>query len=173
MYHCLSKSGSTDWEVTPLQCHTLQTRSKIHNNTLIRLESKQEIIRIHLHPSAIINNTRPAKCLLNLTQPPEPLRVTNNVKCDIPATSRNTNLQLLSIDIYIKYTEDSWNEVPKTGSKVNVVSHLCHISPVAPPSHTFRPVASVPSLGGRDRLYPSPRRRRPRPAAPRPPPGGR
>ena len=39
MYHCLSKSGSTDWEVTPLPCHTLQTRSKIHNNTL---QSQQE-----------------------------------------------------------------------------------------------------------------------------------
>ena len=54
MYHCLSKSGSTDWEVTPLPCHTLQTRSKIHNNTV---QSRQEIIRIHLHPSAIINCT--------------------------------------------------------------------------------------------------------------------
>ena len=55
------------------RAETLQTRSKIHKNT--RLESKQEIIRIHLHPSAIINNTKPAKCLLNLTQQPEPLRV--------------------------------------------------------------------------------------------------
>ena len=51
MYHCLSKSGSTDWEVTPLPCHTLQTRSKIHSNTL---QSKQEIIRIQLHASAMI-----------------------------------------------------------------------------------------------------------------------
>ena len=47
----------------------------------------------------------------------------------------------------IKSTEDSWNEVPKTGSKLNGVSHLCHISPVAPPSHHVRPVTSVPSLG--------------------------
>jgi len=55
-------------------------------------------------------------------------------------------LQLLST-VYIKYTEDSWNEVPKTGSKLNGVSHLCHISPVEPPSHHVPPVTSVPSLG--------------------------
>ena len=102
MYHCLSKSGSTDWEVTPLPCHTLQIRSKIHNNTL---QSKQEIIRIHLHPSAIINYTitRPAKYLLNLTQPHEPL-------CDIPAT-QTCNCCLLVVDFstwkHVKYTENS------------------------------------------------------------------
>ena len=139
MYHCPSKSGSTDWEVTPLPCRTLQTRSKIHNNTL---QSKQEIVRIRLHPSAIINYTRPAKCLLNLTQPHEPL-------CDIPAT-QTCNCCLLVVDFstctHVKYTEDSWNEVPKTGSKLNVVSHLFHISPVAPPSHNILPVASVLSL---------------------------
>ena len=87
MYHCLSKSGSTDWEVTPLPCHTLQTRSKVHNNTL---QSKQEIIRIRLNSSAIINNPRPAKYPLNLTQPPEPL-------CDIPAT-QTCNCCLLVVD---------------------------------------------------------------------------
>ena len=87
MYHCLSKLGSADWEVTPLPCHTLQTRSKIHNNTL---QSQQEIIRFHLHRSAIINYTRLAKCPLNLAQPHEPL-------CDIPAT-QTCNCCLLVVD---------------------------------------------------------------------------
>ena len=39
------------------RAETLQTRSTIHNNTLQFLQYKQEIIRIHLHPSAIIKNT--------------------------------------------------------------------------------------------------------------------
>ena len=100
-------------------------------------------ICIHMHPYAIINCIRPtAKCLLNLTQAHEPL-------CDIPAT-QTCNCCLLVVDFstwnHVKYTEDSWNEVPKTGNKLNVVSHLCHISPVAPPSHHVRPVTSVPSL---------------------------
>ena len=94
MYHCLSKSGSTDWEVTPLPCHTLQTRSKVHNNTL---QSKQEIIRIRLNSSAIINNPRPTKYPLNLTQPLEPL-------CDIPAT-QTCNCCLLVVDF------STWNSI--------------------------------------------------------------
>ena len=48
---------------------------------------------------------------------------------------------------HVKSTEDSWNKVPKTGSKFDVVSRLFRFSPVAPPSHHVRPVASVPSLG--------------------------
>jgi hypothetical protein len=56
------------------------------------------------------------------------------------------------------------------------VSHLCHISPVAPPSHIFPPRPSCrirPVSGGHNRICSSPRRRRRRPAVPRPPPGGR
>ena len=124
MYHCLSKLGSTDWEVTPLPCHTLQTRSKIHNNTL---ESKQEIIRIHLHPASIINNTRPAKCPLNLTQPHEPL-------CDIPAT-QTCNCCLLVVDFstwnHVKYTENSL--------KLAANSMACRIS------STFRLLHRLPT----------------------------
>ena len=88
--------------------------------------------------------------------------------------TRNTNLQLLSTGSCLLNMESRkvhWR-FRKTGSKLNGVSHLFHISPVAPPSHNVRPVASVPSLGGRGRCGSSPRRRRPRPAAPRPPPGG-
>ena len=47
------------------------------------------------------------------------------------------------------------------------MSHLCHISPVAPPSHHVRPVASVPVSEGRCRRHSSPRRGRPQPASPR------
>ena len=88
--------------------------------------------------------------------------------------TRNTNLQLLSPGSWLLNMESRkvhWKFL-KTGSKLNGVSHLFHISPVAPPSHHVRPVASVPSLGGRSRICSSPRRRRPRRAAPRPPPGG-
>ena len=100
----------------------------------------------------------------------------NNVKCDTPAT-QTCNCCLLVRDFstwnHVKSTEDSWNEVPKTGSKLDVVSRLFRFSPVAPPSHHVRPVTSVPSLGGRSLCRSSPRRRRLRPAAPGPPPGGR
>ena len=109
---------------------TLQTRSKTHNNTL---QSKQEIIRFHLHPSAIIYNTRPAKCLLNLTQPQEPLQViTSSVTYPQHPATQTCNCCLQVVDIstwnHVKITEDSWNEVPKTGSKLNVVSHLFHVA---------------------------------------------
>ena len=74
----------------------------------------------------------------------------NNVKCDTPAT-QTCNCCLLVRDFstwnHVKSTEDSWNEVPKTGSKLDVVSRLFRFSPVAPPSHNVRPVTSVPSLG--------------------------
>ena len=62
--------------------------------------------------------------------------------------TRNTNLQLLPPGSWLLNMESRkvhWRFL-KTGSKLNVMSHLCHISPVAPPSHHVRPVASVPSL---------------------------
>jgi hypothetical protein len=132
MYHCPSKSRSSDWEVTPLQCHTLQTRSKIHNNTLqSNPEKKHTANTIEFHPE-------PLRIILSsVTYPQHPATQTCN--CCILVVDFSTWNR-------VKYTEDSWNEAPKTGSKLNGVSHLFHISPVAPPSHHVRPVASVPSL---------------------------
>ena len=63
--------------------------------------------------------------------------------------TRNTNLQLLSTGSWLLNMESRkvhWRFL-QTGSKLNGVSHLFHISPVAPPSHHVRPVTSVPSLG--------------------------
>ena len=62
--------------------------------------------------------------------------------------TRNTNLQLLSTGSWLLNMESRkvhWRFL-QTGSKLNVMSHLFHISPVAPPSHHVRPVASVLSL---------------------------
>ena len=82
---------------------------------------------------------------------PEPLRIIlSSVTYPQHPATQTCNCCILVVDFStwnrVKYTEDSWNEAPKTGSKLNGVSHLFHISPVAPPSHHVRPVASVPSL---------------------------
>ena len=66
--------------------------------------------------------------------------------------TRNTNLQLLSTGSWLlnmqlrkvhwRFLERSSQNSKQTQWRV----HLFHISPVAPPSHHVRPVASVPSL---------------------------
>ena len=97
---------------------------RFNNNTL---QSKQEIIRIHLNSSAIINHTRPAKCPLNLTQPPEPL-------CDIPAT-QTCNCCLLVVDF------STWNHVKYTENSLKLAANLmaCRIS------STFRLLHRLPT----------------------------
>ena len=100
----------------------------------------------------------------------------SNVKCDIPAIQTcNCCLQVIDFSTWnhAKFTEsDSWNEVATRTNNLNVMSCLFHVSPLAPPSPQrpschIGPVSGVPDL-----CYPSPRQRRRRPAAPRPPPGG-
>ena len=120
------------WEVTPLPCHTLQTRSKIQRNTL---QSKQEIIRIQKHPSAIINYTRPAKCLLQLTQPPEPLRVImSSVTYPQHPATQTCICCILVVDFStwnnVKYTVPG-TKFPKlaansTSCRISVTFHLLH-----------------------------------------------
>ena len=91
-----------------------------------------------MHPASIINNTRPAKCPLNLTQPHEPL-------CDIPAT-QTCNCCLLVVDFstwnHVKYTEDFF--------KLAANSMACRIS------STFRLLHRLPTtsvLSHRSRLW--------------------
>ena len=108
---------------------------------------------------------------------PEPLRIIlSSVTYPQHPATQTCNCCILVVDFStwnrVKYTEDSWNEAPKTGSKLNGVSHLFHISPVAPPSHHVRPVASVPSLRAAAVVVLRLDGGRRRPAAPGPPPGG-
>ena len=95
--------------------------------TITHYNLSKKLKRIHVHPSAIINNTRPAKCPLNLTQPHEPL-------CDIPAT-QTCNCCLLVVDFstwnHAKYTENSL--------KLAANSMACRIS------STFRLLHRLPT----------------------------
>ena len=98
--------------------------------TITHYNLSKKIIRIHLHPASIINNTRPAKCPLNLTQPHEPL-------CDIPAT-QTCNCCLLIVDF------STWNNVKYTvpGTKFPKLaanSMACRIS------STFRLLHRLPT----------------------------
>ena len=100
----------------------------------------------------------------------------NHVKCDIP-TIQTCNCCSLLVDCstwdHLKSIEDSGNEV----AKGTTTSMSCRISFTCRLLHHL-PTMSVlphpgPSVsGGPDLRYPSPRRRRPRPAAPGPPAGG-
>ena len=96
--------------------------------TITHYNLSKKIIRIHLHPASIINNIRPAKCPLNLTQPHEPL-------CDIPAT-QTCNCCLLVVDFstwnHVKYTENSLKLAANSMScRISSTFRLLHRLPTA------------------------------------------
>ena len=92
--------------------------------------------------------------------------------------TRNTNLQLLSTGSWLlnmqsrkvhwRFLERSSQNWQQTQCRVASLPHFTRCTAFPPrPSCHIRPVS-----GGRSRCRSSPRRRRPRPAAPGPPPGG-